>query len=122
MDNRGGRPGARPSTLRGCAAARSLGAAPTRERSGTISPCPSPASPSSTAAALKRDPATAFQFYEASGHTRGVLEQYRQTLLEIDEVIRLIDALLAESGIEPEASLENPSDTPPWYKDNEHND
>ncbi|MEE4175189.1 MAG: hypothetical protein V2I57_13135 [Xanthomonadales bacterium] len=51
-----------------------------------------------------------------------MLEQYRQTLLEIDEVIRLIDALLAESGIEPEASLENPSDTPPWYKDNEHND
>ena len=50
------------------------------------------------AAALKRDPATAFQFYEASGHTRGVLEQYRQTLLEIDEVIRLIDVQLADHG------------------------
>lgn len=45
--------------------------------------------------ALKRNPETAHQFFDATGYTRATLRQYRQTLMEIDEVIRLIDAQLA---------------------------
>jgi hypothetical protein len=49
-------------------------------------------------AALKRDPTTAMQISQVSSHTQAMLEQYRQTLLEIDEVIRLIDAQLTDHG------------------------
>jgi hypothetical protein len=41
---------------------------------------------------------------------------------ELRERANQLLELLAEEGIEPGASLENPSDTPPWYKENEHND